>query len=62
MSKFCNIIENITSKHVYIQTHNFPDADAIASAFGLSVLLENMELFHQSVTEDRLRDTARMNL
>ena len=40
MSKFCNIIENITSKHVYIQTHNFPDADAIASAFGLSVLLE----------------------
>ena len=40
MSKFCNIIENITSRHVYIQTHNFPDADAIASAFGLSVLLE----------------------
>ena len=40
MSKFCNIIENITSEHVYIQTHNFPDADAIASAFGLSVLLE----------------------
>ena len=26
-------------KHVYIQTHNFPDPDAIASAFGLQRLL-----------------------
>lgn len=40
MSKFDKIIENIHSKHVYIQTHNFPDPDAIASAYGLSVLLE----------------------
>lgn len=29
----------ITSQHVYIQTHNFPDPDAIASAFGLQKLL-----------------------
>ena len=27
-------------KHVYIQTHDFPDPDAIASAFGLQKLLE----------------------
>ena len=40
MSKFDKIIENIHSKHVYIQTHNFPDPDAIASAYGLSVLLD----------------------
>lgn len=40
MSIFDKIIENIHSKHVYIQTHNFPDPDAIASAYGLAVLLE----------------------
>ena len=28
------------NKTVYIQTHNFPDADAIASAFGLQKLLQ----------------------
>lgn len=41
MGIFDKIIENINSKHVYIQTHNFPDPDAIASAYGLSVLLKN---------------------
>ncbi len=40
MSKFNEIVSNIKSRHVYIQTHNFPDPDAIASAYGLSVLLE----------------------
>lgn len=41
MNKFQQLIRHINSKHVYIQTHNFPDPDAIASAFGLSVLLKN---------------------
>lgn len=27
-------------KHIYIETHNIPDPDAIASAFGLQRLLE----------------------
>ena len=40
MNKFLSIIENIRSEHVYIQTHNFPDPDAIASAYGLSMLLK----------------------
>lgn len=40
MNVFGYIIENIHSDHVYIQTHNFPDPDAIASAYGLSVLLK----------------------
>lgn len=35
------LLENIKSKHIYIQTHNFPDPDAISSAFGLQVLLEH---------------------
>lgn len=33
------MIDNIKQKHVYIQTHNFPDPDAIASAYGLQHLL-----------------------
>lgn len=38
-TKLDEILNNISSKHVYIQTHNFPDPDAIASAFGLKGLL-----------------------
>lgn len=33
------IMECIREKHIFIQTHNFPDPDAIASAYGLKVLL-----------------------
>ncbi len=44
MNKFKEIINNIRGSHVYIQTHNFPDPDAIASAFGLSVLLEQYNI------------------
>lgn len=33
------MMESIQGNHVYIQTHNFPDPDAIASAFGLQILL-----------------------
>lgn len=40
MNRFKEIINNISGEHVYIQTHNFPDPDAIASAYGLSVLLQ----------------------
>ena len=35
-----HILECIHDKHIFIQTHNFPDPDAIASAYGLKVLLE----------------------
>lgn len=34
-----NMIGYLNNKHVFIQTHNFPDPDAIASAFGLQYLL-----------------------
>lgn len=40
MTKLEEILSNISAKHVYIQTHNFPDPDAIASAYGLQRLLE----------------------
>lgn len=40
MTKFDQLVAAINSDTVFIQTHNFPDPDAIASAYGLSVLLE----------------------
>ena len=44
MSNFKELISNITSNRVYIQTHNFPDPDAIASAFGLKELLKTYNI------------------
>ena len=40
MTKFNQLLSNIKTDRVYIQTHNFPDPDAISSAFGLSYLLK----------------------
>lgn len=39
MSDFQELAALCAGRHVYIQTHNFPDPDAIASAFGLQRLL-----------------------
>ncbi len=41
---FKDVLRNIHTKHVYIQTHNFPDPDAIASAFALKELLAKYEI------------------
>ena len=38
------LLKAITHKHVYIQTHNFPDPDAIASAYGLQQLLKYFDV------------------
>lgn len=45
MADFKDILKNISGNKIYIQTHNFPDPDAISSAFGLQRLLqyENIE-------------------
>ena len=32
MTKLDELVTQINREHVYIQTHNFPDPDAIASA------------------------------
>lgn len=40
MTKLDEIAAALDCSHVYIQTHDFPDPDAIASAFGLQVLLK----------------------
>ena len=44
MSYLKDLISNITSNKVYIQTHDFPDPDAVASAFGLQRLLQNYNI------------------
>ena len=36
-----SLLETLKGHKVFIQTHNFPDPDAIASAFGLQKLLEH---------------------
>ena len=43
MNDFHQLAALCRGKHVYIQTHNFPDPDAIASAFGLQRLLDRYE-------------------
>lgn len=39
MTIFQQLLNSISEKKVYIQTHNFPDPDAIASAYALQQLL-----------------------
>lgn len=39
MTKFEEIITCSKGDHIYIQTHNFPDPDAISSAYGIQKLL-----------------------
>ncbi len=41
MKDLKKLVEILSEGNVYIQTHNYPDPDAIASAFGLQKLLEN---------------------
>ncbi len=41
MTKLEELLKAITKEHVYIQTHNYPDQDALASAFGLQALLSS---------------------
>lgn len=41
MTKLDELLHEINRDHVYIQTHNFPDPDAIASAYGLQYLLKH---------------------
>ena len=44
MNDFNQLAALCHGKHIYIQTHNFPDPDAIASAFGLQRLLAQHEI------------------
>lgn len=39
-----DLVQLCLGRHIYIQTHDFPDPDAIASAFGLQKLLEHFQI------------------
>lgn len=41
MTKLDELLQQINREHVYIQTHNFPDPDAIASAYALQRILDS---------------------
>ena len=62
MTKFEELLKNIHHKHVFIQTHNFPDPDAIASAYGLSMLLKSCNIDSTLCYSGRIdrHSTARM--
>ena len=62
MTKFEELLKNIHHKHVFIQTHNFPDPDAIASAYGLSMLLKSCNIYSTLCYSGRIdrHSTARM--
>ncbi len=40
MTRLQELLQNIKGTHVYIQTHNYPDPDALASAKGLQHLMK----------------------
>ena len=42
--KFLAFLETIRGQRVFVQTHNFPDPDAIGSGFGLVKLLEHFNI------------------
>ena len=44
MVDFHDLVDLCRGRRVYIQTHNFPDPDAIGSAFGLQKLLEHYDI------------------
>lgn len=41
MNQFKALLQTIQNEHLFIQTHNYPDPDALASARGLQVLLKH---------------------
>ncbi len=44
MTKLDELIQSIKNTHVYVQMHNYPDQDALASAMGLQSLLKAREI------------------
>lgn len=56
------LVELIKGHRVFIQTHNFPDPDAIASAYGLQVLLEEFGIISLICHHGIIDRTATANM
>ena len=57
MTKLDQLIDCIHNTHVYVQMHNYPDQDALASAMGLQTLLkardiESTIIYHGLIDKD----------
>lgn len=61
-TRLSELIELIKGHRVFIQTHNFPDQDAIASAFGLQVLLEEFGIVTLICHHGNIDRTATANM
>ena len=61
MQKIKKLIKTLKNKkRIFIQTHNYPDHDAVASAFALHYLLKNFKIesniiFHGDILRDSLQ-------
>ena len=53
LEKLIDIVKN--EEYIYIQPHNFPDHDAVASAFGLQRLLKHYNIKSYLVYEGELQ-------
>ena len=60
--KLSELITLLKGHRVFIQTHNFPDPDAIASAFGLQVLLERFKIPTTICHHGNVERTATANM
>lgn len=54
MSDFMKLVELCKGHDIYIQTHNFPDPDAIASAYGLQRLLARHDISSRLCYDGRI--------
>lgn len=60
--KLSELIDLLKGHRVFIQTHNFPDPDAIASAYALQVLLENFNILTIICHHGNVERTATANM
>ncbi len=61
-TRLSELVELIKGHRVFIQTHNFPDQDAIASAYGLQVLLEEFGIVSLICHHGNIDRTATENM
>ncbi|MBQ9948497.1 MAG: DHH family phosphoesterase, partial [Oscillospiraceae bacterium] len=60
--KLSELVTLLKGHRVFIQTHNFPDPDAIASAFGLQVLLWRFNIATTICHHGNIERTATANM
>lgn len=60
--KFKELIDICKGHNVYIQTHNFPDPDAIGSAYGLQNLLKEFDIDSKIIYEGRVEKLSTLKM